>query len=192
MGEFGKFKEDVRIFSQKHASQGVLKYFYYPDLRAVFLYRLSRWCFLHRLKPLAYFFVILNDFINGVWIGPNVEAGPGLYLGHPRGLMVNPGTKIGSYCTFLNQVTLGGPSNVIGDFVEIGAGAKVISKPSRCVVVGSHSIVGAGAVVTKSCDQGSVLIGVPARVVSKKNVDEWIKRHPYYLSVCSGYDGERA
>jgi len=188
MGEFEKFKEDLRIFSQKHADQGLLKYFYYPDIRAVFLYRLSRWCFLNRLKPFSYFFVILNDFFNGVWIGPNVEAGPGLYLGHPRGLMVNPGTKIGSYCTLLNQVTLGGPNNIIGDFVEIGAGAKVISKHKKTVVVGSHSIIGAGAVVTKSCDDQSVLIGVPARVVSKKNIDDWLGRHPYYTSVCPRFE----
>ena len=173
-------KEDVRVFSQKHAHQGISKYFYYPDLRVVVLYRMSRWCYLHRLKPLAYALVLLNDFVHGVWLGPNVAAGRGLSLGHPRGLVVNPGTTIGAYCTLLNQVTCGGPAVTILDFVEIGAGAKIISKPGRPIVIGEHSIVGAGAVVTRSCEPYSILAGVPAKVIGRKDLRAWLDRHPYY------------
>lgn len=179
-GELSRLKEDVRIFSAKHAGQGFFKYFYYPDFRAVVLYRLSRWLFKKGLKPFAYVLVMLNDFLHGVWIGPNVDAGRGLSLGHPRGLILNPGTKIGRYCTLLNQVTCGGPSVVIGDFVELGAGARIISTFDREVVVANHCIVGAGAVVTKSFSEGSVLAGVPAKEISKKNFEKWRARHSYY------------
>lgn len=179
-GEFAKLREDVRVFSAKHHHQGVFKYLYYPDVRAVILYRLSRWCFLHRLKPLAYLLVNLNDLFHGVWIGPNVTAGAGLSLGHPRGLVVNPGTRIGRYCTLLNQVTCGGPQVEIGDYVEVGAGAKIISTFDRHVHVGDHCIVGAGAVVTKSFPAGSILAGVPARQIGSKDMAGWAARHPYY------------
>ena len=191
MSEFRKFREDLRVFSEKHSGQGVLKYIYYPDLRAVFIYRLSRWFFLHRLKLLAYLCVLLNDFLHGVWIGPAVEAGQGLFLGHPRGLMVNPGTKIGAYCTLLSQVTLGGPSNIVGDFVELGAGAKIISKHGREVLVGAHSMVGAGAVVTRSCAPYTILAGVPAKEIGKKDLGQWLERHRYYRSVVDEFGGTK-
>jgi serine O-acetyltransferase len=179
-GELRKLREDMRIFSEKHAHQGFFKYLYYPDIRAVLLYRLSRWCFLHRLKPVAYLLVNLNDLFHGVWIGPNVAAGRGLSLGHPRGLVVNPGTRIGRYCTLINQVTCGGPQVTLGDYVELGAGAKVISTPDRAVHVGAHCIVGAGAVVTRSFEPGSIIAGVPARSIGRKDMAKWCARHPYY------------
>lgn len=51
---------------------------------------------------------------------------------------------------------------IIEDNVFIGV--KAIIMPG--VIVGRDSIVGAGAVVTKSVPAGSVVVGVPARVVS--------------------------
>ncbi len=177
---FESVKEDVRIFSEKHADQGWVKFFYYPEIRCVLIFRLSQWCFAHRLKVVAYFLTNLNDFLHGVWIGPKVSAAAGLFLGHPRGIVINPGTKIGRYCTIINQVTIGGPSVTIGDYVEIGAGAKVISSSERAVEIGAHSIIGAGAVVVTSCAPCSVLAGVPAKVVKTKDMVLWRARHPYY------------
>lgn len=186
ISEFSMFREDLRVFSQKHSGQGFLKYLYYPDIRVILLFRLSRWLFSHHLKPFAYLLVVLNDFLHGVWIGPNVFAGPGLSLGHPRGLVINPGTRIGAYCTILNQVTCGGPFVEIGDYVEIGVGAKLISTPTRPVKVSSHSIVGAGAVVTKVFGPFSIIVGVPARAVGEKDMESWLNKHPYYKSCVPG------
>ena len=64
-----------------------------------------------------------------------MKVGKGFYLGHPRGLIVNPNVKIGNYCSFIQQVTLGGPSTVIGNNVSINAGAKIISDPLKDVKV---------------------------------------------------------
>jgi serine O-acetyltransferase len=178
--EFSKLKEDIRIFNAKHSDQGLGRYLYYPDFRVVVIYRVSRWLYLKKISPLAYFLVALNDFFHGVWIGPNVQAGKGLSLGHPRGLVLNPGTTIGDYCTLLNQVTCGGPSVSIGNYVEIGVGAKLISNFNRRVQIGNHCIIGAGAVVTKSFPSGSVVAGVPAKIIHSKNYSEWMERHRYY------------
>ena len=173
-------KEDLRIISEKHPDQGFFKYFYYPDVRVVVLFRMSQWCYQHSLKPLSYLLTNLNDFLHGVWIGPRVIAGKGLFLGHPRGVVINPETVIGEYCTIINQVTIGGPSVMIEDFVEIGAGAKVISTSQRPISIGRHSIIGAGAVVTKSAPPFSILAGVPAKVIKTKNLSDWLDEHPYY------------
>lgn len=50
---------------------------------------------------------------------------------------------------------------VVGDDVWIGYGAQIMSGVS----IGSHSIVGAGAVVTHDVPEYSVAAGVPARVI---------------------------
>jgi len=49
----------------------------------------------------------------------------------------------------------------IGDYVYVGYGALVMPG----VTVGNHSIVGAGAVVTKDVPEGSIVAGNPARII---------------------------
>lgn len=175
------FSEDLRIFKEKHKKEnGLFKYVYYPDIRVAFLYRLSRWFYTHKLRPISYVIVMINDFFHGVWIGPRVEIGEGVSFGHPRGIVINPGTKIGKYCTMLNQVTLGGPNVTIGDYVELGAGAKIISTTDRNIYIGDHCLIGAGSVVVKSFENGRVLGGVPAKEIKMVDQKKWCARHPYY------------
>jgi len=172
-------KKDIEVFCLVHPKRGVFKYLYYPDIRAVLLFRISQRLFRNRItRPLAYFCTLLNDFIHGIWIGPKVEAGPGLFLGHPRGLVVNPSTIIGSNCSILQRVTLGGPNVTIGDNVEINAGAQVISnsRGEGRLNVGDNVIIGAGAVVVKDVPSQSVVVGVPAKVVKRiESLDNWIE-----------------
>lgn len=53
----------------------------------------------------------------------------------------------------------------IGDDVWIGAGAIILADVS----IGHGSIVGAGAVVTRSCAPFSILAGAPARVIGRRD-----------------------
>ena len=53
---------------------------------------------------------------------------------------------------------------VIGDNVWIGYGAQIMSG----VTIGSNSIVGAGAVVTKDVPQNVIVGGVPARIIGER------------------------
>lgn len=50
---------------------------------------------------------------------------------------------------------------LVGDNVWIGYGAQVMSGVS----IGSNSIVGAGAIVTKDVPEGVVVAGVPAKII---------------------------
>jgi len=54
----------------------------------------------------------------------------------------------------------------IGAGAWIGAGAKILDG----VTIGAHAIAGAGAVVRENVEPGSVVAGVPARVVSSRPV----------------------
>lgn len=161
-------KEDIKVFRLVYPQPGLLKYFYQPGFRALVIFRLAQLSYRSRFtRPLSYLFVTLNDLLCGVWIGPKVLAGPGLFLGHPRGLVVHPDTKIGSYCSIIQRVTLGGPNIVIGDYVEINAGAQLISndRGRSALAVGSHVIIGASALVLNDVPDCSVVVGVPAKVV---------------------------
>lgn len=178
---FSDFFEDLRVFSSAH-SGGVGKYIYYPGIRVVFLFRLSQLFYDIGLRPLAYLCTNVNDFLHGVWIGPRVIAGKGLSLAHPRGLVVNPGVVIGDYCTLLNGVTLGGPSIRLGNFVEVCAGAQVISRPDRYIEVGDLSVIGAGAVVVSSVPQRSIVGGVPAKLIKKNDLSKWFSERGYLKS----------
>jgi acetyltransferase-like isoleucine patch superfamily enzyme len=53
---------------------------------------------------------------------------------------------------------------VIGDDVWIGARATILAG----VTIGNHSVIAAGAVVTKDVPPDSVVAGVPARIIRKR------------------------
>lgn len=174
-------KEDARVFKLAQPHSGLLGFLYHPDFRVVLAFRLSQLCYSYRyLRPFAYVLTVLNDLFNGVWIGPRVKAGPGLFMGHPRGLVVNPTTVIGSYCYILQRVTIGGEGVTVGDYVEINANATIVANdrvPGRGLHIGSNVIVGAGAVVIRDVPDCVVVAGVPATVVKHicpaQNWVEW-------------------
>ena len=62
---------------------------------------------------------------------------------------------------------------MIGDKVEIKAGAKVIGG----VKIGDDVIIGANAVVVKDVPSDSIVVGVPAKVIKARNsiTEKWIK-----------------
>lgn len=169
------FKSDIHSFNLCHPQPGLMKYFYYPGLRTVLIFRLSQYLFQYRwMRPFAYALTVLNDLIAGVWIGPRVDIGPGLVLAHARGLVVNPTARIGKNCQILQRVTIGGPNVTIGDNVAIYSSASIISniRGAGSLRIGSHCIIGAGSVVTKNIPDCSIVVGVPGRVVKKISDEE--------------------
>jgi len=61
----------------------------------------------------------------------------------------------------------------IEDDVWVGAGVKILSGTT----IGAHSVIGAGAVVTKDVSESSLMVGVPARRIKR------IRQLPYETSV---------
>jgi putative colanic acid biosynthesis acetyltransferase WcaB len=133
-------------------------------------------------KPIYYFFMlylvfyrVLVEWFLGIELPWNTQIGKGLQLFHGQSLVVNDGSIIGKYCVLRHNTTIGhkaakngGFTNcpVIGDYVDVGANVVIIGD----VCIGSHVIIGAGSVVTKSLNGYGIYVGNPAKLLKK--IDE--------------------
>ena len=109
------------------------------------------------------------------WVGP-------IQLAHGSvGLVVHRDTRIGARVTILPGVVIGladahmsygsipdGGRVVIGDDVTIGAGAKILFRAGRDLVVANDTVIGANAVLLESTEPGEIWAGVPARRVGAR------------------------
>lgn len=95
------------------------------------------------------------------------------YFPHPLGIVISGATSLGEYVVIGQQVTLGNKNGVvaaptIGDFVYIGAGAKVLGGVS----IGKGAIIGANAVVTRDVLPGQCVVG-SNRVIELSKDSYW-------------------
>lgn len=98
----------------------------------------------------------------GTVINPQVTVGDNC--------IINTSTSIDHECVIGNYVNIGPGSHLagnvtIGELSDLGAGTIVIPN----VKIGESCIIGAGAVVISDIPDGSLAVGVPAKVISAKN-----------------------
>lgn len=141
-----------------------------PGLQAVFWLRLIQEKVDRRRPHQAAVARLLCLNTTGADFVPGCRVGPGLMIQHPNGIVVGGRVVVGDNCTLLHQVTLGEKyadgsrpeqSPIVGNHVTIGAGAKILGATR----VGDHAAVGANSVVTTDVLPGTVVAGVPARVI---------------------------
>jgi serine O-acetyltransferase len=136
---------------------------------AIGLYRLGHKLHLRGVPVLPAILRKAIHFLHGSYLPPEAEIGEGTQLGYGgMGIVIHKDAKIGRHCLISHQVTVGGRSGlkdlpVIGDYVRIGAGAKILGN----VRIGDFAIIGANAVVVKDVAPGSVVGGIPAREIRK-------------------------
>lgn len=118
----------------------------------------------------------------GIDIAPRMQIGPGLYIGHSGGIVVNKAAKIGRNCNLSQQVTIGESVRgkragvpTIGDNVYIGPGAKIFG----AITIGNNVAIGANAVVTHDVPDNAVVAGIPAKVISMKGSEGFIDNTDY-------------
>ena len=96
--------------------------------------------------------------------------GPGIFFPHTSGTVIGA-SKIGRGVTIFQGVTLGARQidmkydlalrPELGDFVVVGAGAKVLGG----ITLGDNVRVGANSVLLRSVPANATVAGVPAREV---------------------------
>lgn len=170
MSFFRSVHEDIQsVFNRDPAARSTLELLLaYPGLHAVWAHRTEHWLWEHGLKLLARWLSHVTRFFTGIEIHPGAKIGSGFFIDHGMGVVIGETSEIGNNVTLYHGVTLGGTSlekgkrhPTIEDEVVIGAGAKVLGN----INIGSHSRIGANAVVVKSVPSNSVVVGVPGQVV---------------------------
>lgn len=120
--------------------------------------------------PFARIFELLSFVTGSNAISARSQIGEGTKFYH-RGLgcVVHAKTVIGKNCIIFQNVTIGskwpngvceGDAPIIGNDVFIGAGAVLLGN----IRIGDKAIIGANAVVTNDIPDGTVAVGIPARI----------------------------
>jgi len=141
----------------------------YPGVHAVWAHRVSHALWRKGAHLPARTISQGARFLTGIEIHPAAELGPRLFIDHGMGVVIGETAIVGADVTIYHGVTLGGTSlahgkrhPTVGDRVTIGAGAKVLGNLS----VGDDSRIGANAVLVRSVDDHSVVVGVPGQVIA--------------------------
>jgi serine O-acetyltransferase len=168
-----------RYFGSESIADFFKAYFLIPGFRYMFWFRITK---NYKSKNKLFYILLLlklrrlqYKFGFDIPTGTSIERG--FYLGHFGGIVISPMVKIGKNCNISQNVTIGYNSRgsnkgypVIKENVYIGPGAIVIGD----ITIGNNVAIGANAVVTHDVPDNSVVVGIPAKVISMKGSEGYI------------------
>ena len=169
-----KIIEDIQsVFDRDPAARNMFEIITcYSGVQAVIIYRLTHLLWGYKLYWLARFISTFARLITGIEIHPGAIIGRRFFIDHGMGVVIGETSEIGDDCMIYHGVTLGGTSwdkekrhPTLMDGVIIGAGAKILGP----VTLGKNVRVGSNSVVVRSIDDNETVVGIPGRVVRKKN-----------------------
>lgn len=120
--------------------------------------------------PYMLFYRFWSETLMSIELRPRTQIGKNFRIDHGFGLVINENAKIGCNVHVRHAVTIGckmlpngdqGESPVIGDNVEIGAGAILLGD----IKVGTGAKIGAGSVVVTDVPANATFVGNPAQQV---------------------------
>jgi serine O-acetyltransferase len=153
--------------------------FCYPGFQALLFHRMAHWLWMHRWHFLGRFIAHVGRVLTAIDIHPGATIGRRLFIDHGIGVVVGETAIIGDDCTIYQGVTLGGtrPSKdqtghkrhpTIGNNVIISSNAQVLG-PFK---VGDGATIGAAAVVLREVPPGAIMVGNPARQLTRRALGE--------------------
>lgn len=165
---FENLREDWRTYDRQISRQG---------LWVMVVYRFGRWRYTIRRRwlrlPFSFLYKVLkplSEILTGIELPCEATLGRRFRIDHFGGIIISGDAVFGDDCIVRNGVTVGlrntgqRGSPVIGHRADIGAGAKILG-PIR---IGDDVAVGANAVVLCDVPSRSIAVGIPARVMPRK------------------------
>ncbi len=141
-------------------------------MNAMHLYRFGHWCHKRRIPLVPKLMRNAIYFIFHAYVPYSATIGEKTLLGYGgMGQVIHANSKIGARCVIGHRVTIGtavgytsnapSPFPTIGDDCFLGADAKILGG----VTIGNRCTIGAGAVVLSDLPDGSIAVGMPARII---------------------------
>jgi serine O-acetyltransferase len=157
-----------------------------PGFHALLMYRIGRWASQRpsRRKPFLWLASAMAFFIRnfyGIELYWTADIGRRLYIAHQGGILLHPHCKIGDNCVVRQGSTIGASEEmdataeapVLGDNVQVGAGAMVLGK----IRIGNNVRIGPNAVVMTDVPDNSTVMAPPSRIItwgeSEVRTDQW-------------------
>lgn len=165
---FASLREDWATYERDPFRQG---------LWVMIVYRFGRWRYGLRSPalrvPMSFLYKLARTamhVLTGIDLPCEAKVGRRLRIDHFGGIVVSGDAVIGDDVILRNGVTIGlkrtneRGAPVIGNRVDIGAGAKILG-PIR---IGDDAVIGANAVVVHDVPAGAVAVGIPARILPRQ------------------------
>jgi serine O-acetyltransferase len=143
----------------------------YSGLHAIWAHRVNHFLWNHHLKLLARFLSNIARFFTGIEIHPGADIGRRFFIDHGAGVVIGETSEIGDDVLLYQGVVLGGTTiehkkrhPTLGNGVEMGAGSIALG----AIKIGDGVRVGASSVVIRDVPPGVTVVGIPGRVITKR------------------------
>jgi serine O-acetyltransferase len=166
---FENLREDWRTYERNPWRQG---------LWVMVVYRFGRWRYSLTSRsiraPFSFLYKILFvviQILTGIELPCEATIGRRFRIDHFGGIIVSGDTVFGDDIVIRNGVTIGlrhtgvRGSPTIGNRVDIGAGAKILGP----ITIGDDVAIGANAVVISDVPTNSIAVGIPARIITRRD-----------------------
>lgn len=170
---FDNLRQDLAVYDGRWSSQGFW---------VMIQYRFGRWRYGVRpallRKPLSLIYRVMktmSQILTGIDLPCEVTLGKRFRIDHFGDIIVSGDAVIGDDVLIRNGVTIGlrktddPGSPVIGNRVDIGAGAKILGR----IRIGDDVLIGANAVVIRDVPNNCMAVGVPARIMPRRDRAEY-------------------
>ena len=165
--------EDIKTIEQKDvAARNIFEViFLYQGFHVLLAHRIAHKLLYWKIPFIPRLISQIARFLTGIEIHPAARIGKRFFIDHGMGVVIGETTIIGDDVLIYQGVTLGGTGKdlgkrhpTIGNFVTVGAGAKVLGN----ITIGNYSSIGAGSVVIDDVPEHCTVVGIPGRIVKQK------------------------
>ncbi|MBR2069145.1 MAG: serine O-acetyltransferase [Candidatus Gastranaerophilales bacterium] len=165
--------EDINTIKEKDvAARNIFEViFLYQGFHVLLAHRIAHKLLLWHIPFIPRMISQIARFLTGIEIHPAATIGKRFFIDHGMGVVIGETAIIKDDVLIYQGVTLGGTGKdlgkrhpTVGNFVTIGAGAKVLGN----ITIGDYSTIGAGSVVIDNVEEHCTVVGIPGHVVKQK------------------------